>query len=268
MSKPQPESGAPRRREGEVAEPESGAPPAASSQPKAEFLAHMSHELRTPLTAILGFSEVLADGSCGELTRLQAEYVRHILDSGHQLLDLVNDLLDLAELREPEIASVDLGTLALDAAAQVAALAAQRGVRVEVDVAPHLPPVAGEARQLQKAIFHLLRQALMVTPGGQCVRLEVRASTECAAGGAPCELVATVSDAGPGMPGEQLSRLFQPFAWAGSGGAPPQRSLSLALARRAMELHGGRIWAASDGTSGSSFHLAIPAAVGRHITTS
>jgi signal transduction histidine kinase len=216
---------------------------ASAGQAKSEFLAHMSHELRTPLTAIIGFSEVLADGRCGDLTGLQSEYVQHILDSGHQLLGMVNDLLELAELRDAELAPVDLGALALEAAAQAAQSAAQQGIRLEVDVAPDLPPVLAEPRQLQKSISHLLRHALEVTPAGERVRLEVRSRAEPGAGGGAREVVASVSDSGP-----------QP--------AVDRQAPRLALARKVVELQGGRIWAVSDGWRGSTFHVAIPVAGG------
>ncbi len=207
-----------------------------ANQTKSEFLATMSHDLRTPLTAIIGFSEVLADGTCGKLTRVQAQYVQHILDSGHQLLGMVNDLLDLAELRDLELAPVDLGALALEAASRAVGRAAQQGVRFEIDVAPDLPPVLGEPRQLQRSISHLLDHAFDGTPAGERVRLEVRARSEPAPAGAAREVVASVSSSSPAL------------------------ATGLALARKVVELQGGRIWTVSDGWKGSTFHVAIPVA--------
>jgi len=229
-----------------------------ANQHKSEFLANMSHELRTPLNAIIGFSEMLTEGMLGELERKQRDYVEDILASGRHLLALINDILDLSkveagrmdlELSEFSIADLLEYTLGL-----VRAWAIRQGLTLRLDVEPDLGMVYGDERKVTQVMLNLLSNAMRFTPRGGTVTVEARR-----AAGSDAILV-RVRDTGVGISPEELLRIFDEFYQTAQ---KPERThegtgLGLALAKKFVELHGGRLWAESEPGHGSTFSFTLP----------
>ena len=148
-----------------------------ASRHKSEFLSNMSHELRTPLNAIIGFSEVLADRMFGELNERQADYLKDIVESGHHLLSLINDILDLSKIEagrmELEVADFDLPQAVANAVTLVRERASRRGITLEQGVDEGLGGIRGDERKIKQVLLNLLSNALKFSPEGS--RVEVRA---------------------------------------------------------------------------------------------
>jgi signal transduction histidine kinase len=226
------------------------------SAQRSRFLARMSHELRTPLNAVIGFSEVLERRSFGALNEKQAEYVTDVVDSGRHLLALVDDLLDLAKVEtgrlELELGRVELGGLLSRSLGLFKEQAGRQHIALQLDVDPEVPTIEADARKLKQVVFNLLANAVRFTPAGGTVVL----------GAAPAgdRVRIWVSDTGPGIAGEEHEAIFEEFRQAsgavdGQGGT----GLGLPLARRLVELHGGRLSVASEPGAGSTFTAELPA---------
>jgi signal transduction histidine kinase len=229
------------------------------SRHKSEFLAHMSHELRTPLNAVIGFSEVLEDQLFGELNERQLDYVRDILSSGRHLLALINDILDLAKVEAGRM-ELDAGIVVLDdvvssALMMVRERANAHGITVDCEIDRDIGIVTADDRKLRQVVSNLLSNAVKFTPDGGAVKVSGRVRDG--------QLEIAVSDTGIGIAPEERARVFQEFEQAAAGALRPEGTgLGLALARRFVELHGGRIWVDSEVGRGSVFTFAIPAQAG------
>jgi signal transduction histidine kinase len=223
---------------------------------KSEFLANMSHELRTPLNAIIGFSEVLGERMFGELNDKQAEYVQDILSSGRHLLSLINDILDLSKVEagrmELELSRFDLPAAISSAVILVRERATRHGLALEASVDDRLGSFVGDERKIRQVLLNLLSNAVKFTPEGG--RIAVRAVP---ADGA---VEVSVSDTGIGIAPEDQEAIFQEFRQVGTDYARKREGtgLGLALARRFVDLHGGRIWVKSRPGEGSTFTLTLP----------
>jgi signal transduction histidine kinase len=233
-----------------------------ASQHKSEFLAHMSHELRTPLNSILGFTDVLREGMAGPLNDAQREYLGDIHTSGLHLLDLIQDVLDIARIEAGRLA-LDVAPMAVDELLQ-AALAKTRGQAIGKKQAMQLERAAGtpevvhaDARRVQRVLINLLGNAVKFTPEGGRVVLRAGAS-QVLPGGLRIE----VQDNGIGIAAEDLARIWDPFGQADAQrrGAAEGAGLGLALVKMLVELHGGRVEVASEPGKGSSFAVELPAA--------
>ncbi len=251
-----------------------------ASRHKSEFLANMSHELRTPLSSIIGFCEILADLRAGPLTERQARYVGHILQSGNHLLQLISDILDLSKVEagkltlQPE--SLPVATILEDILVITRGLAQKKAQTVEAEIEPELPPLWADPVRFKQICFNLVSNAVKFTPEQGRITLRVRsvtgqsgysaigqpgASPECQIGQLPDCLEIRVEDTGIGIKPDDIARLFQEFVqleapatkrYEGTG-------LGLALTKRLVELHGGRIWAESEGEGrGSTFIAQLP----------
>ncbi|MBI1785634.1 PAS domain S-box protein [Candidatus Sumerlaeota bacterium] len=232
----------------------------AASRAKSEFLANMSHELRTPLNAIIGFSEVLQDLTFGPLNPKQTHYVQNVLTAGQHLLSLINDILDLSKI-EAGKTTVEPITFAIkpvlaNSLVLVKERAMRGGLTLALEVPDDLMAVADE-RMFKQILFNLLSNAVKFTPhGGQIVVSAQR--TELAKGG---DLSVSVADTGIGIKLEDQSRLFTEFEQLDSGYDRMHQGtgLGLALTRKFVELHGGRIWMESPGEGkGSTFRFTLP----------
>jgi signal transduction histidine kinase len=227
----------------------------AASRHKSEFLANMSHELRTPLNAIIGFSQVLRQRLFGEVNAKQEEYLDDILSSGNHLLSLINDVLDLSKVEAGQV-ELEVGTFSLREALErgvvmVRERAAKNGVRLAVEPAPDVDLVEGDERRLRQVIFNLLSNAVKFTPeGGSIVVATSRTDGE---------VLVSVTDTGPGIaPGDQ-ARIFEEFQQTDAGAEQREGTgLGLALSKRLVELHGGRIWVESEPGHGSRFVFTLP----------
>ena len=228
----------------------------AASRHKSEFLANMSHELRTPLNAIIGFSEVLGERMFGELNDKQAEYIQDILSSGRHLLSLINDILDLSKVEagrmELELSRFDLPAAIGGAVILVRERATTHGLALEVSVDDRLGAFVGDERKIRQVLLNLLSNAVKFTPEGG--RVAVRAAP---ANGA---VEVSVTDTGIGIAPEDQEAIFQEFRQVGTDYARKREGtgLGLALARRFVDLHGGRIWVKSRLGEGSTFTFTLP----------
>ena len=226
-----------------------------TSRHKSEFLANMSHELRTPLNAIIGFSQVLRERMFGEINEKQAEYLDDILSSGNHLLSLINDVLDLSKVEAGqvglEVAPFSLREALERGLAMVRERAANSGVQLTLEPDTSLEIVDGDERRIRQVIFNLLSNAVKFTPSGG----RVNVSSARLDG----EVRVAVADTGPGIALEDRSRIFEEFQQTEAGAQQREGTgLGLALSKRLVELHGGRIWVDSEVGRGSTFTFSLP----------
>ena len=227
----------------------------AASRHKSEFLANMSHELRTPLNAVIGFSEVLLQRMFGELNPKQDEYLQDIYASGQHLLSLINDILDLSKIEagrmELELADFDLPTAIENALILVRERAGRRGIALHQAVDLRLGPIRGDERKIKQVLLNILSNALKFTPEGG--RIDVRA------GLADGMAEISVADTGVGIAPEDQEAVFEEFRQVGTAAKKVEGTgLGLALSRKFIELHDGRIWVQSQVGVGSTFTFTIP----------
>jgi signal transduction histidine kinase/DNA-binding response OmpR family regulator len=227
-----------------------------ASRHKSEFLANMSHELRTPLNAIIGFSEVLAERLFGDLTDKQAEYIEDILGSGRHLLSLINDILDLSKVEAGRM-ELDLGSFMLaetleNGLTMVREPASQHRLSLSLEVDDAIGMIEADERKVKQVIFNLLSNAVKFTPDGGRVDVIARMIND--------QIQVSVRDTGVGIASEDQSRIFEEFQQAPSGQASAREGtgLGLALARRFIELHGGKLSVESQLGVGSTFTFTLP----------
>jgi len=234
-----------------------------ASRHKSIFLANMSHEFRTPMHAIIGCSEILLDSSLPVTEEERSQFLRDILANGRHLLALINDVLDLSrieagrlELRiEPtavrEVLDAVRGTMR--------PLAAKKRIQLDLECAEGVGLFPLDGVRVRQALLNLVGNALKFTPEGG--RVWVRGFLSHPDGGLRIE----VEDTGPGIPVEEHERIFVEFQQAPvahSAGRPEGAGLGLTLARRFVEMHGGRLWVESEVGRGSRFIFTLPADAG------
>ncbi len=227
-----------------------------ASKHKSEFLANMSHELRTPLNAIIGFSQVLRERISGEINAKQEEYLDDILTSANHLLALINDVLDLSKVEagqvELQVAPFSLQDALERGVSMVREQATQNGVQVMLGANGSLDLVMGDERRIRQVIFNLLSNAVKFAPSGG----QVDVSAMQANG----QVTVSVADTGPGIATQDLDRIFEEFQQTEIGASHQEGTgLGLALSKRFVELHGGRIWCESVLGEGSRFVFTLPA---------
>ena len=263
-----------------------------ASRSKTDFLANMSHELRTPLNHIIGFSELIVDRQFGDINDAQEEYLNDVLESSRHLLSLINDILDLSKVEagklEMEWSDLDPQELFERSLSMFMDKALKHGIQLSADLAGVPASIRADERKLKQVMYNLLSNAVKFTPDGGRVCLATRI-VECRVrtgrrwvdpGGefkviqdehkgtatTPTDnrhkcLEVSVSDTGIGLRAEDLKRVFKPFEQA--DGSLSRRyegtGLGLSLTKKRVELHGGRLWAESEGEEkGSAFLFVIP----------
>jgi signal transduction histidine kinase len=227
----------------------------AASQHKSEFLANMSHELRTPLNAIIGFSEVLGERLFGELNAKQEEYLKDIHASGQHLLSLINDILDLSKIEagrmELELTDFHLPAALDNALTLVRERAGRRGIALHMTTDERLDYVRADERKVRQVVLNLLSNAIKFTPEGG--RIEVRAKL------LDGSVEVSVADTGVGIAPDDQEAIFEEFRQVGTADKKVEGTgLGLALSRKFIELHGGRIWVQSEPGAGSTFTFTLP----------
>ena len=249
---------------------------------KSQFLANMSHELRTPMNAIIGFSEVLLDPSFPVSEDERTQFLTDILTSGKHLLKLINEVLDLSKIEagrmELQFAPTDLAEVIEQVQSTTRPLAAKKDIEMAAECDPTIRPFLMDAARIRQVLLNLVGNALKFTPDGGSVLVTTRrviwsggrlAYASMPANGADSRTDAgdgeyvevAVSDTGPGIAPEDQERIFQEFqqAQASMDGAKPEGTgLGLTLARKFIEMHGGRIWVESKVGKGSTFTFALP----------
>jgi signal transduction histidine kinase len=228
----------------------------AASRHKSEFLANMSHELRTPLNAVIGFSEVLIQRMFGELNDKQDEYLKDIYASGQHLLSLINDILDLSKIEagRMELASAPFhlpGALE-NAVTLVRERAARHGIALHLDLDPRLGELVGDERKVKQVLLNLLSNAVKFTPEGGRISLKARLTAGA--------VEVAVTDTGIGIAPDDQMAVFEEFRQVGTDETRKQEGtgLGLTLAKKFVDLHGGRIWVESELGRGSTFTFTLP----------
>jgi signal transduction histidine kinase len=226
---------------------------------KTEFLANLSHELRTPLNAILGASELLGDELFGPLNQKQAEYIQDIHQCGTHLLSLINDVLDLSKVEAGKL-DLDLSFFRLHPLMESSAtIVRQRAAGKPLEFRLVLPPedivLYADERKVKQIIYNLLSNAVKFTPQGGRVNFNAYQDRD--------NVVFVVEDTGPGVARQWKDRIFEDFFQA--PGNPEGTGLGLAVSKKLVELHGGRIWLESPISQGSRFLFTIP--IGREEAT-
>ena len=228
-----------------------------ANRAKSEFLTTMSHEMRTPMNAILGMSDLLSESS---LPPEQQEYVRIFQKAGTNLLDLINDILDLAKVEsghvELESIGFDLGALLERVIEMMVSRARNRGLQLTLEVLPGVPTaLIGDSNRLRQVLINLIGNALKFTEQGSVI---LRVEPEPA--GPPGWLRFNVVDTGIGIAPDKTNLIFDRFTQADSsttrkyGGT----GLGLAISKSLVELMGGSISCTSEVGQGSTFFLTVP----------
>ena len=225
---------------------------------KDDFLSAMSHELRTPLNAILGLSESLAEGVYGDMNVKQVKSINTIAESGHHLLALINDLLDIAKIgagkMELELTNTHVEDVCQASLRLVLELAQKKNLKLALSMDNKSVMLTADERRLKQILVNLLSNAIKFTPEGGSVTLATTCDVESES------LMFSVRDTGIGIAAEDLSRLFSPFTqldsklsrqYAGTG-------LGLTLVLRLVEMHGGSVTVESEIGKGSCFTIRIP----------
>ena len=223
---------------------------------KSEFLANMSHELRTPLNAIIGFSEVLLEKLFGDLNEKQHDYLNDIHSSGKHLLGLINDILDLSKVEagrmELETSTFAIADALSNAMALIRERAQRHGIVLGQQVDAKLGEIVADERKFKQIMLNLLSNAVKFTPDGG--RIDVLATRE------DSNAIIAVHDTGIGIAPQDQAAVFEEFRQVGTDYTKKQEGtgLGLALAKKFVELHGGRIWLESEPGKGSTFTFSIP----------
>ncbi|GBE57641.1 non-motile and phage-resistance protein [bacterium BMS3Abin01] len=224
---------------------------------KSEFLANMSHELRTPLNVIIGFSEVLKDTPPEQLDDSdRIEFCENIVTNGYHLLELINDVLDLAKVEAGQMQMTPqefyIGTALKDVISTMQPLAARKKLRLEVDISRRLTSIYADMGKFKQIMYNLVGNAIKFTPEGGSVSISATIKGDMAR--------FEVTDTGIGVRKEDRERIFSEFQQADGSSSRhfEGTGLGLALTKKFVEMQGGHIWLESEMGSGSTFSFTIP----------
>jgi len=225
---------------------------------KSRFTANIHHELRTPLTLTLAPVEAMLGGEFGEISEVQRSYLKTIRSNGLRLLKLINNLLDLAKIESQQLEIHRRPIRASDLVEGIVSgarpLAERKGIALSMTGFQVVPEICADPEALEKVLVNLIGNALKFTDSGGSIEVRGMATED---GG----LALVVVDSGIGIPEEQLARVFDRFAQV--DGSSTRRhegtGIGLSLVRELVELHGGRVWAQSDGLGhGTRMHVVLP----------
>lgn len=225
-------------------------------QAKSEFISIVSHELRTPMTSVKGSLDLALGGFVGELSEELRELLGIAQNGCERLLRLINDILDLSKIESGHIQlylrPMSLYDSAQRSARTIRSYAESFKVRIEIDCPQPVPKVLGDRDRLDQVLTNLLDNAVKYSPRGATVTIALR-ETE---GTVECRVI----DHGPGIPTEQLERIFGKFQQVEAGGREKKggTGLGLPIARALVQEHGGNLWAESEAGQGSRFIFRIP----------
>ncbi|WP_340818383.1 PAS domain S-box protein [Methanolobus sp. WCC4] len=227
-----------------------------ASRAKSEFLANMSHELRTPLNSIIGFSQMLNERIPGELNKKQATYVSNVLRSGNHLIELINDILDLSKVESGEMklnrSQFIVDDLLKDAATTIRPAAKKKSIEITTDIQGCNMDICADRTKIKDVLHNILSNAVKFTPEKGSIDIKAKCIDD--------KLHVAISDTGIGIPEEQQGMIFEPFKqidsfmtrkFEGTG-------LGLALVKRYVEMHNGKIDVHSEVGKGSTFTFMIP----------
>ena len=224
---------------------------------KSEFVANMSHELRTPLNSIIGFAELMHNGKVGPVSADHREYLGDILTSARHLLQLINDVLDLAKVESGKIElrpePLDVGRVVSEVKDILRGLAAEKHTRIDVKIDPAVGAVTLDPAKLKQVLYNYLSNAIKFTPDNGHVLVQVAA-------GEPGTFRIEVQDDGIGVSAADVHRLFIEFQQLDAGLAKRYAGtgLGLALTKRIVEAQGGTVGVRSTPGKGSTFFAILP----------
>jgi signal transduction histidine kinase len=216
----------------------------------------MSHELRTPLNSIIGFSSLLSTGMAGPLTEEQVLQTTRIHTSGHQLLQLINEILDLSTIEagviRVEIERIDAGAIAADVAETLRPLAEQKSIGLRVELPPGRIEMVTDGDRLRQILMNLVGNAVKFTASGE---VELRAEY-----GNDSRVSFVVSDTGPGIPADEIESIFEAFRQVENvrNHRPQGTGLGLTISANLARRLGGEIVVSSEVGAGSVFTLWLP----------
>ncbi|MGD8264001.1 MAG: ATP-binding protein [Desulfobacterales bacterium] len=243
-----------------------------ANRSKSAFLANMSHEVRTPLNHIIGFTELVCNKHYGPLNETQEEFLNDVIDSSHHLLSLINDILDLSKIEagklELELSSVPIKTLLENSLTMIKEKALKHSVELSINTDGIPETITADERKLKQIIYNLLSNAIKFTPDNGQISLTAH-NWQAHDTNHPHVfdpesrfICISVSDTGIGLNSEDLERIFDSFEQVESSHYRRFQGtgLGLSLTKQLVELHGGKIWAESEGSGrGSTFHFIIQA---------
>jgi signal transduction histidine kinase len=237
------------------------------NEEKNGFVGMAAHDLRNPLGVILGYSDFLLMTHRRTMKKSDLEIIGKIKSSSKFMLSLIDDLLDISTIESGKLTldrrSSDLAQLVESNVGLNTVLASQKGMTLTCESDPDVPRADVDARQVEQVLNNLISNAIHYSPPGTAIRVQVRlrGAAEAARGDPEGgeEVLISVADQGPGIAPEDIKNLFRPFGRAKSVSTGGERStgLGLAIARRIIEGHGGRIWVESELHRGSTFFVAL-----------
>jgi signal transduction histidine kinase len=223
---------------------------------KTRFITNLSHELRTPLNAIINFSYILSRNWHGAVTAEQADYLTRIHNAGELLLQIVNDLLDLAKIEAGQMElfkeEVDLAAVSASVMTTIAGILTDKPIELRQDIPLTLPRVLGDETRIRQVLLNLLGNAAKYTDQGSIILRAVKNGSHF--------VKVSVIDTGIGIRPEDFGRIFEEFQQTQEAFALRKvgTGLGLPISRKFIELHGGKIWVESELTQGSAFHFTLP----------
>ena len=227
-----------------------------ASQHKSQFVANMSHELRTPLAAILGYAELMEEGFYEAQGPKSLDALARIRSNGKHLLGLINTVLDIAKIESGQftlnMTEYDIESIVETVRSATESLAQNKKLTLKTDVAKPLPIGLGDEQRLTQVLLNLVGNAIKFTDTGE-VRVTAKATDGL--------FSVSVVDTGPGIPADQLTRIFEQFHQVDNSNTKAKggTGLGLAIAKQIVEMHGGRIWVESTLGQGSIFQMELPA---------
>ncbi|MGD8972270.1 MAG: ATP-binding protein [Desulfobacterales bacterium] len=242
-----------------------------ANKSKSEFLANMSHELRTPLNHIIGFTELVLGRNFGELNQTQDEYLTDVHNSGKYLLSLINDILDLSKVEAGKLefksSKVNIRDILENSLVMIKEKAMKHEINITINLDGIPESLSADERKLKQILYNLLSNAVKFTPDGGSILLAAKRVSITAEQvqnlpkSATDYIQVSVEDSGIGLKKMDLERIFDPFEQVESSANRRFQGtgLGLSLTKSLVELHGGKIWAESQGEDcGSKFNFTIP----------
>ncbi len=223
---------------------------------KTRFITNLSHELRTPLNAIINFSYILARNWHGTVTTEQADYLTRIHNAGELLLQIVNDLLDLAKIEAGQMdlfkEEIDLAAMGVSVMTTIAGVLTDKPIELRQEIPPTLPRVMGDETRIRQVLLNLLGNAAKYTDQGSITLRAVKNGSNF--------IKVSIIDTGIGIRPEDFNRIFEEFQQTQEAFALRKvgTGLGLPISKKFIELHGGKIWVESEPGQGSAFHFTLP----------